>query len=205
MTGSDVQRGEKTQKEILDVAYRLFIKNGYHGSSMRLIAQEASIALGGIYNHFSGKEEIFKEVLYAYHPFNSVLPAMQAAEGKTVEEFIYDAAHKMVASLQGRYDFLNLLFVELVEFRAEHVPELFQHFFPQVLQFGKRFAEGKDELRPISIMVLVRVFVGLFFSYVMTEILIGDQFPQELEQNQLNNFVDIYLHGILADSKKDVA
>ncbi|HEC62584.1 MAG TPA: TetR/AcrR family transcriptional regulator [bacterium] len=40
-------------------AFNLFLERGYHGNSMRQIAQEVNIALGGIYNHFSAKDENF--------------------------------------------------------------------------------------------------------------------------------------------------
>ena len=56
-------RGEQTQKDILQSALELFLNHGYHGTSMRRIAQQAGIALGGIYNHFSSKEDLFVKIL----------------------------------------------------------------------------------------------------------------------------------------------
>ena len=52
-------KGERTRAVLLDAAKRLFVSNGYHGTSMRQIADEAGLALGGIYNHFGNKEDIF--------------------------------------------------------------------------------------------------------------------------------------------------
>jgi hypothetical protein len=46
-------------------------------------------------------------------------------------------------------------------------------------------------------MVIVRAFIGLFFSYIMTDLIIGEQLPPEMEENALDHFVEIYLHGIL--------
>ena len=48
-------KGERTRQEILQSAHQLFLKNGYHGTSMRQIAEGAGIAVGGIYNHFASK------------------------------------------------------------------------------------------------------------------------------------------------------
>lgn len=68
--GRDViSKGELTRESILEGAYQLFLRQGYHGTSMRQIAEEAGIALGGIYNHFSGKEEIFTR--YSKHTIPS--------------------------------------------------------------------------------------------------------------------------------------
>jgi hypothetical protein len=42
-------------------------------------------------------------------------------------------------------------------------------------------------------------FIGLFISYVITDLLLGSQMPEEMQVNALDRFVDIYLHGILGD------
>jgi AcrR family transcriptional regulator len=99
MNESFVSKGERTRTEITEAAYHLFIKNGYHGTSMRQIAQEAGIALGGIYNHFNSKEDIFISVLMHHHPYYDVLPAMRAARGDTIEEFVRDAAEWWVMKI----------------------------------------------------------------------------------------------------------
>ena len=202
MVDGTLTKGEHTRQEILNSAHQFFLKNGFHGTSMRQIAQGAGIAVGGIYNHFASKDEIFVAVLAARHPIYNILPALTTAEGQDIESFIRNAAYKMVEVVQGRTDFLNLMFIELVEFNAQHIPELFQSFFPQVLSFTQRFFEGRQELRPIPIPVLLRAYLGLFFSYVMTDILMRDLMPEEMEQNSLEYFVDIFLHGILKEGSQ---
>jgi AcrR family transcriptional regulator len=193
-----VTKGERTQSEIVEAAYRLFLDKGYHGTSMRQIAESVGIALGGIYNHFSGKEDIFRAVLLAHHPYFDILPALMQAEGDTMEIILRDAARRMVAIMEDRKDFLNLLFVELVEFKAKHFPEFFNNIFPEVLKFARRFAGRQNEFRPIPVPILARSFIGLFFSYVITEMLIGKHLPPEWQEGALDHFVDIYLHGVIA-------
>ena len=45
-----------------------------------------------------------------------MIPALQAAQGKTVEEFVQDAANCSVSKLDDRLDILKLMSIELVEF-----------------------------------------------------------------------------------------
>lgn len=196
-------QGEQTKSEITRVAYRLFLEQGYHGTSMRQIAQNSGIALGGIYNHFESKEQIFTEVIIAHHPYIDVIPALQAAQGETVEEFVRDAASRLVRSMDDRLDFLKLLFIELVEFNGEHFPQIFSLIFPEVLEFARRFTSARSELREIPAPILVRAFIGLFFSYFLTEILIGQFMPPEMSDNALDYFIDIYLHGIMVKQVDD--
>jgi len=202
MNDLSITRGERTRVEIVEAAYCLFLEQGYHGTSMRQIAQEAGISVGGIYNHFSSKEEIYLAVLRDHHPYHEVLPAMNAAEGESLEAFVRDAAMRMVAMLDRRKDFLNVMFIELVEFNGQHISYLFDLIYPQLIAFSGRFMQDQDRLRPVPTPVLVRAFIGLFFSYIITDLLIGTQMPQEMQVNALDHFIDIYLHGILIDTGK---
>lgn len=192
-------QGEGTKADIVEAANRLFTRNGYHGTSMRQIAQEAGIAVAGIYNHFSSKEEIFITVLEAYHPYNEIMPALQSARGDSIAEFVRDAARNMISSLDRRPGFLNLMFIELVEFDGKHVPQLFEIFFPQIKLVVERFAQGQSELRSIPVPILIRAFFGLFFSYFISGQLLGPRLADEMQENAFDYFVDIYLHGILME------
>lgn len=194
-----VGRGERTYTEILQSAHQLFIRHGYHGTSVRQIASETGIALGSIYNHFSSKEEIFTAVLVEYHPLFAVLPSMRDAQGESFEGFVRDAARRMVEGIDNRLDFLNLVFIELVEFKGQHLPLLLQKMYPSLLDFYQRFGEQADNLRTIPLQVAVRAFIGLFFSYLMTELIISNQMPLEFQEGAFDYFVEIYLHGILAE------
>lgn len=61
-------KGERTRRAVMDAAYRLFMEQGFHATSMRQIADRAGLALGGIYNYFRGKDEVFVAVLLDHHP-----------------------------------------------------------------------------------------------------------------------------------------
>ena len=180
-------------------AHRLFLEQGYHGTSMREIARGAGIAVGGIYNHFSCKEDIFTVVLLEYHPIREVLPALKDARGENVEAFVRDSARRMVATIGERTDFLNLMFIEFVEFKGRHIPEIFHLVFPHILDFVQPLMNGQENLRPFPIPVMLRAYLGLFFSYIITGMLMSRELSAQWEDHTLDDFVDIFLHGILTD------
>jgi AcrR family transcriptional regulator len=193
-----VKKGERTRSSIMAAAHRLFLNKGYSATSMRAIADESGLALGGIYNHFANKEEIFEAILIARHPFQDMVPALQAAQGKTVEELVQDAARQMLTGLGQRRDVLHIMFIEWVEFEGKHVPQLRDEFYERVMEFGQRMAAYKGKLRPIPVPILIRVFVGLLFSYYMTETFMNKTNQAKYRREAFDDFVDIYLHGILA-------
>ena len=54
------------RREILEAAERVFARNGYQGTTVEQIAQEAEFAVGTLYNFFGSKEELYQEVLASH-------------------------------------------------------------------------------------------------------------------------------------------
>lgn len=198
MSPPSTQKGELTRSAIVKTAHQLFITQGYHGTSMRQIAKKAGIALGGIYNHFTGKEDIFQAVFIANHPFLAMIPAIEAAQGETTEEFVRDAADQMMQAIYQRPDFLNLMFIEIVEFKSAHTQQLFETAFPRGVQIVERMMGAQGNLRDIPAPMLVRAFISLFFSYYLADVVLGEVAPVAFRENAMDQYVDIFLHGVLA-------
>ena len=54
---------EERRKQIKEIALKLFVDKGYSKITMEEIVQAVGISKGGMYHHFSNKEEIFLELL----------------------------------------------------------------------------------------------------------------------------------------------
>lgn len=52
-----------TRERIIETAARLFTSKGFHQTSIDEIAQEASVAKGSVYYHFSGKDHLLVSVI----------------------------------------------------------------------------------------------------------------------------------------------
>lgn len=198
MTHTLLSRNLKTRQEILRVAHDLFVQQGYHGTSMRQIAKNAHIALGGLYNYFESKEIVFKEVFWEYHPYRDILPFLYKAEGDTVEEFVHHATSLLENSLFSHPDFLNLMFIEMVEFKGIHTGEIFQAIFPQGMQIAQEFLKRyQDQIRPVSPYIFIRSMLSLFFGFFITGIVISKYTPPEFNTDAMKQITDIYLYGLL--------
>ena len=163
------RRGEQTRQAIIQAAHDLFVQQGYHGTSMRQIAGNAKIALGGLYNHFASKEEVFEAVFLEYHPYREVIPAILAAPGETIEQFANDTIRRMLSAIHGQPEFLNLMFIEVVEFKNIHTQQLFINLMPQLNQILANVIDlNGDRLRPIpardALAGLFRTVLWLFLD-----------------------------------------
>ena len=192
-------KGEQTRSVILEAAHSLFLEKGYHGTSMRRIADRADLALGGIYNHFAGKEEIFAAVLDAYHPYHSIVPALDAVEGETIDDFVRDAARRIYKEAEDApTKLLPLIFIEMVEFQGGHLAQLADRMFPPFLSFFQKFSQRSGKLRATPLPVMIRTFMILMIGFLLTEALLKNvPVFKQMNLNWFDGMVDIYLHGIL--------
>lgn len=199
MPEKPLTKGERTHQAIVESAYTLFLKQGYAATSMRQIAEGAGLALGGIYNHFASKEAIFSELIIDRHPYQQILPILLKTPPDDIEIFVRSAAKAMVSELGKRPDFIKLMLIEMVEFDGRNMPNMLKQVLPQILPLIKKF--NKTLLRSIPPFIFFRAFLGLFFSYYMTELLLADTPAAWTSTNALDHFVEIFLHGVMADKE----
>lgn len=146
-------KGERTRQTILDTAYKLFLEQGYSATSMRQIAESAGLALGGIYNHFASKDEIFQELVITKHPYVQIFPLLHAVPGDTAEEFLTNAARIIETEMGQRADFMKLMFIELVEFNGRHFAKVVGAILPLAMSILQRFSDPNSGVRPIPPLV----------------------------------------------------
>jgi len=195
------KKGEVTRLAIEDAAISLFLEHGYHATSMRQIADQAGLALGGIYNHFSSKDEIFQGIIIDKHPYKKILPAILSAEGETVDEFFKNAATIVITELSKQPEFINLMFIELVEFKGKHGSMMLREIAPKVLPVFEKIVKSRKNLRVTNPAVLMRSFFGMIISYFVTEMIVSDSVISKLmPKNTADLYTDIFLHGILKES-----
>ncbi len=203
MTGKEtIKKGETTRLAIETAAIRLFLAQGYHATSMRQIAEHAGLALGGIYNHFSSKEEIFEAIIIDQHPYKKILPLILEVKGETGEEFFGNAFRIVVNELGQQPEFINLMFIELVEFKGKHGAAMLREIGPKVLPVFEKVLKTRKDLRVTNPAVLMRSFFGMIISYFVTEMVISNSVIQKLmPKNATDAYVDIFLHGILRSTE----
>jgi AcrR family transcriptional regulator len=195
-----VKKGEVTRLAIEDAALTLFMEQGYHATSMRQIAERAELALGGIYNHFSSKDEIFEGIIIDRHPYRSLLPAILAAQGETVEEFFKNAFQIVISEMGERPEFVNLMLIELVEFKGRHGTMMMREIAPKILPAFEKIIKSRKSLRVTNPAMLMRSFFGMIISYLITEMIIsGSVIHKMMPRNTADVYADIFLHGILKE------
>jgi AcrR family transcriptional regulator len=194
-------KGETTRIAIEDAALELFITNGYHATSMRQIAEHAGLALGGIYNHFTSKEEIFEGIVVDKHPYKRVLPLILEAQGETTEDFLKNAM-KIIIDELSKGPYLKLMMIEFVEFNGGHGAAMLKEIVPTVLPVFEQVIKARKDLRVTNPAVLMRSFLGMVISYFITEMVVSNSVISKLmPKNTADAYVDLFLHGVMKECK----
>src|SRR5512133_1765463 len=89
---------QETSEKILDIASRLFVKNGYTATSMREIAAEAGIGKATIYYHYPDKEAIATELIK--QTFSQMKGALEIIKVEL------DPRQRIIVAVSGSVEFL---------------------------------------------------------------------------------------------------
>ena len=201
MPKEKMKKGEATCLAIEEAAISLFMEKGYHATSMRQIADKSGLALGGIYNHFKSKDEIFEAIIVDKHPYKKILPLIQEAEGETMEEFLGNATRIVINELTSQQYYIKLMMIELAEFNGMHGAAIIKEIAPNILPVFEKIIKTRKELRVTHPAILMRSFIGMVLSYMITEIIISNSILNKvMPKNTLDAYVDIYMHGVIKES-----
>jgi len=200
MTEETQTKGERTRVQVEDAAIELFMENGYHATSMRQISKHAGLALGGIYNHFKSKDEIFEAIIVDKHPYKKILPILSETQGDTIEEFLNNAAQIVIKELTSQPYYVKLMLIEIVEFNGVHGAALLKEIVPEVLPIFEKLVKTRKNLRVTHPAILMRSFIGMILSYIITDMIIANSILTKfMPKNALDDYVDIYMHGIIKE------
>lgn len=193
----------KRKRSIESSARKLFIRQGFHATSMRDIAKAAKVSLGNLYNYFATKEAIFESIIEEYQTiidtnlkdiFANIERPLDAADLKQMA--------KMVGELVNSYsDYWLLMYIDVLEFQNKHFRSMFDGIsdrFGSVLadKFKATKSDGnlRENIDPVQAFTAVYM---QFFNYFLVEKLFGGNrhFGSDHE-TAIANIIDIFVHGI---------
>lgn len=182
-----------TRQAILSAAFSLFAEQGFHGTSMRQIAETSGTALGGIYNHFQSKQQIFETLLLERHPIIHVLETLRTSSGSTAEEFFRNAARVIEHELRDEPGFIKIMLIEITEFKSRHLPAIIETFLPQAQGLIDGIRGEWKQMRDLpTTEVITHFFIAMLASNVSLYMSKGSLRPD------LETHLDIFFHGIVS-------
>jgi AcrR family transcriptional regulator len=195
---------ERRKVRIEDAAKQLFIRQGFHATSMRNIAARAGTSLGNLYNYYPTKEAIFGSIISKYQ---QVIDDRLRSMFDEIEDPLNPNDLKRFARLvkqmvNEHHEFWLLMYIDVLEFENQHFRKMFENLAQKLRhRFAKPFAELK---RSGALHEGVDPAIGFtaaymqFFNYFIVEKLFGGNLHLGISDEQaINTLTDIYSRGIL--------
>ena len=199
---------EKRKETIEDAARELFIKQGFHRTSMRDIARGAEVSLGNLYNYYATKEAIFESLINGYV---TVIDDKLRSIFSEIDEPLEPESLRRLGELVGKLvnehsDFWLLMYIDVLEFQNRHFRKMFDGIIGRFRKiFGDKFkeAEARGDLRTgVDAALVFTAAYMQFFNYFLVEKLFGGNRHLGLSDNQALNYITkIFAYGTLSEKK----
>jgi len=192
----------QNQAAIEEVALRLFIRQGYHGTSIRDVAREAGISIGNIYNYYPTKEALYVSLVKRYRVrMAEAQGRLKPLLGRFDAESLRALAKAAREIVYENPDYWRLMYVDITEFGNRH----FAHSFRQLSKTLEKVAGGYGgaALRPgIDPSLAYAVIYLQFFTYFLVEKLFGGKQHLGLpEAAAIEQLIEIFKGGIGAPAE----
>jgi AcrR family transcriptional regulator len=197
------ERSERSRRQVLDSALKLFSHRGYRATTVRDIADEAGVSTGNVYHHFPDKETIFRTLLDEFWRITETkrYPYTRALLSGRFPDDIEQLGVAARESVREFRAYIALVYVDVIEFDGTHIRKLYA-------DMGKRYttilgadaierikARMRPNVSPISALLLTS---RIFFNYFSIEILFNVAEPFGKDSGAVvGEIADILRNGML--------
>jgi len=168
---------EKNRLKIERAALRLFTRKGFHGTTVREIAETAGVSMGKLYIYYDTKEDIFIDLV---HHLGRKMEAIRQKELMPLMQSLDPDSLRKLAKAIGRavsenLDYWRLMYIDVVEFRHKH----FMHSFREIAGGLRTYAGGVIRKSRVTFpagvdpsLAYTAIYLQ-FFTYFLAEKLFG--------------------------------
>ncbi|TLS38742.1 TetR/AcrR family transcriptional regulator [Pseudalkalibacillus caeni] len=185
---------QKKKMNILQAAFDLFNEKGIKQVKISDIAKKADVSQVTIYNHFTNKEELIREVIkdYTHKKFEEYSSLLESDEPfhEVIEKFILDKVEAL--------DTLNKDLLTEVLDRDEELKVFVDHFYkhysmPLFVSFIQKAQENGDVDPTLSLEAIM-----LYLDMVKKQIesLPADYFTDSRQSKFRNDIMQLFFYGV---------
>jgi len=193
--------GNDKKSSIKRAALKLFLKNGYEGTSVDDIASDAGVAKQTVYSHFRDKETLFRTLVGDLaNGLESPNLSNSDRDRLTVRQYLEQIAASYFGQLDSReyYSFLRLIVAESVKF-----PGLSELYVYKVVELNNQilttFLAANRELEFKGPAATAKIFRGALASHAMIQNVLMPDRPVRAEDRTA--FIETLIDMVVASGK----
>jgi TetR/AcrR family transcriptional regulator, mexJK operon transcriptional repressor len=201
------KRVQQTRERLRSAAHRLFLQHGYLATSIDAILAEAGVSSKEtLYRHYTGKEELFVDVLehlIQEQPGFSTWLAEQPhpQDLSSLRQALIQLSHEIL-SIMSRPEYLAL--VRMIIAESSRFPQLGSLFFSTITQRGltiimTMLQEAREQhvVVDVDLEAVTRALVGGLITYGFTNLIFaGEQPPPPPAFERADALVDVMIRAL---------
>jgi len=187
--------------QILAVATELFARQGFHGTTVRQVAERAKVNETILYRHFSSKQDLYWAVIE--EECHLMAGHQSVVDQLNVCGYAKATFRALSLDLLNRYS-ADTTLMRLLLFCGLEARESSERFFEtytagyyEALAKNIRQRIKSGEFRDVDPLLAARSFVGMVNHYLMVQKLFGGKRYQRFDSQRVaETLTDIWLNGM---------
>jgi AcrR family transcriptional regulator len=199
------KHGSDTRQEILHAALKRFANDGYAGTSIQHIVDDAKVSKPALYYYFRDKAGLFQALVDQAHDERYRLMREAARHGRTVGERLVEVAAALFEFSQRNRELMRLAFATAfaapgeVPQQARNLKKVRRNF--ELVRALIRNGQASGELdRRFDSEELALGLYGQLNMYVMARLLVADC---RLDRRIAERVVELFVRGAAAAKSRD--
>jgi AcrR family transcriptional regulator len=199
---------DRSRQKIEAAAMKIFTRQGYHGTSMRQIADASGFSIGNIYNYYPTKEDLFVALVRKYEQRFAELRT--AALADIDDAFTPAQLERLAGSIREivchNPDYWRLMYIDVVEFGNKHFAHTYRGWADQVERsLGDRLnrAAARGPWGGVKPTLAFTMIYLQFMTYYLVETLFrGKEHLGVPEKEAIHQIIRLFTEGCWTGKKQ---
>ncbi len=197
-----MKRSEDTESKIIQAALEIFVRKGYHGTSVHEITRKVGLTKGALYAHFASKGELLLRIIdeFKLKFIGGMVSELEQVEGDALDKIhrIISFNSRFAVENQSLCVFLTFLTTELntdVDFEPalKGTYREYQKIISEIIRQGIRQGLFKKELDPdVTALTFMALHDGVLHQWVLNRYHLDGVL-------YVRTFREIFLHGLVRE------
>jgi AcrR family transcriptional regulator len=198
-----MKRAAHTEKKIIQAALEMFVRKGYHGTSVNEITRKVGLTKGALYSHFSGKGELLLRIIEEFRLrfIGGIVEELEQCAGNALDRMhrVFTFNSRFAAENQDLCVFLTFLTSELnadVDFEPalKAVYAEYRKVMAEIVRNGIRQGFFKKNLDPeLVALTFMALHDGVLHQWVLNRTTLDGSL-------YVRTFREIFLHGLVREA-----
>ncbi len=191
---------KETKERLLEATFKLISEKGYLGATTREIAHKAEVTELTLFRHFGSKEKLFEEVLRKYSFLPKLKVLLPELRELSYKKSLWILGERFIETLKDRKSLIKIMLSE-INLYPDKIKDVYSNFIDEIISVLAgyfRYLQSKKVIRQFSPEIAARAFLGMIFSYFLSEeIMTGHLIDKGETGKILKEFTCIFMEGTI--------